>query len=117
MKIIILALCALTIPLAAPLASAADGTTAAAATMHCCNTVCPVCDMPVDKSVKTVEFKPSEGVRHKHVGIETAKVGFCSEKCHMAYMKDPGKYEDKIVPQWQKSKNESVKGAPHPSEN
>lgn len=113
MKTIILALCALTLPLAAPLATAAEGTTAAAATMDCCNATCPVCDMAVDKAAKTTEFKPSEGVKHKHAGIETAKVGFCSEKCHTAYMKDPGKYEVKIVPQWQKSKNAAIKGAPH----
>jgi hypothetical protein len=109
MKTFLLA-CALALPIAAPLAMAADGTTAPAATMECCNTTCPICDMPVDKAVKTVEFKPSESIKHQHAGIGTATVGFCSEKCHTAYVKDPGKYEAKIVPQWQKSKNAAVKG-------
>lgn len=106
MKIIILAVLAFALPLAVPAASAAETTTPAPA-MECCNTTCPVCDMAVDKSVGMTSFKPSESVKTTHPGIETAKVGFCSEKCHTAYMKEPAAYEAKVVPLWMKRQQSS----------
>jgi len=105
MKILILALLVFAMPIASSLA-AAEGS-GAVHTMECCNTTCPVCDMPVDKAVGSAAFKPSESVKTKHPGIENAKVGFCSEKCHMAYMKEPASYEAKVVPLWMKRQQSS----------
>lgn len=111
MNHLFIALVALSLSIAVPVgAAAADGATTHAAAMDCCNTTCPVCDMAVDKAVNPEPFKPSESAKKKHAGIETAHVGFCSDKCKMAYQKEPAKYEDKITPQWQQWKNKPVKG-------
>ncbi len=77
--------------------------------MDCCNTVCPTCDMKVDPAVKPIAFKPSADVKAKHAGIDTAMVGFCSDACRTSYEKDPAKFESKVVPMWQESKNTPVK--------
>lgn len=106
MKIIILAVLALALPLALPSASAAETTTPAPA-MECCNTTCPVCDQAVDKAAGMASFKPSESVKTTHPGIENAKVGFCSGKCHAAYLQEPAAYEPKVVPLWIKRQQSS----------
>lgn len=104
MKILLFVLSLTAFAFVPSMASAAEGAATSAEVMECCNTSCPVCDMAVDKGVAPATFKPTESVKTKHPGIESAKVGFCSEKCKTAYTKEPEKYEGKIVPQWEKSK-------------
>jgi len=109
MKILLIALSLAAVAIVPTVASAADGTTTTKPAMECCNTTCPVCDMAVNTSVAPTSFKPNESTKIAHPASETAMVGFCSEKCKTAYSQDPGKYNDKILPQWQKSR-ENQKG-------
>ncbi len=106
-----LLLCAVAGSIAPATATAADQAASTTATTEaaCCNTTCVVCDKAVDPSVKTTSFKPSESVKTANPGIENAKIGFCSDACCASYEKDPAKFESKIVPHWQKSKNTPVK--------
>lgn len=109
MKTLLITASLLAMYVATPAVAVDAPTTTTAPAMECCNTACPVCDMAVDPKVGSANFKPSETVKAKNPGIESAKVGFCSDKCKAAFEKEPAKYEDKIVPQWLQNKNKQGK--------
>jgi len=88
---------------------AADQDTTKGAHMGAYNTACPVCDKDVNAQVNTATMvdRPNS----KHHDMAGSKVGFCTDACHSSYMKDPAKYDDKLEPQWLKSKNKQIKGS------